>query len=843
MASAVWGPGSAHILTWHIVARMLSWIHAHWLNAPALTAWATFLTVIAGLVPLYIWRRGRRETVARKLSDHVEDDNHAELRDAASANIKVAGDIPREPVAFQPRPDILVLLTQGMREQSAGPVCSLEGGRGVGKTQLAVAYARQCIRDGWQVVAWITAEHPGQITAGLAEVADVIGLRGPTQDAELAALSARQWLERASVPSLLVLDNAVDPDTVRRWLPRAGCCQTVITTTLTSFSMVGVSIDVGVFNAGEAKDFLTVRSACDSLNGVDDLAYELGFLPLALAQAAWLIRSRRITFTDYLQRLRELPISDLMPRVPGEPYPRGAAEAAVLAVSDASTAESTGSARELVGLIAVLSPGGVHRKLLYAAFSSNRSTENVDNALGALLDSSVLTADLDGGILIMHRLVQRILRDREQRDGSLSSAIVRAASVLKLLLPDGDGFRKSHDAGTGNVDHVNALWETAFDYGCIRNAAGEICEIGFDLLDLRRSAVRALFLDYELKRSCALGVTVLEDHLCLLGTDHPFTDSARSWLAQAYLNAGRADLAIPLRVAIASNYTRIKGRENPETLSAMNSLGFCYEIAGRLDKAIELHTTNLENCLRTLGPDHQITLYAQINLASAYRSVGMSTEALILFRKNAEDNKRAFGDEHSSTLNSRGELARMYERVGRYQDAIAIHERNIAYLEGQPGSSIEILIWWKRYLALAYQGGGHLEQAARLLAETSAQSKDALGADHPETIRCQIFLARTLQTAGKYHKSIELFEKVTTDRRRLLGSDYPATLNSRRNLANAYYVASRVRKAEDLLTSVLADYERILGIDHPYTKTARDNLSRVRRSAKFHAKRRRQPRD
>jgi len=104
-------------------------------------------------------------------------------------------------------------------------------------------------------------------------------------------------------------------------------------------------------------------------------------------------------------------------------------------------------------------------------------------------------------------------------------------------------------------------------------------------------------------------------------------------------------------------------------------------------------------------------------------------------------------------------------------------------------------------------------------------------------------LARTLQTAGKYHKSIELFEKVTTDRRRLLGSDYPATLNSRRNLANAYYVASRVRKAEDLLTSVLADYERILGIDHPYTKTARDNLSRVRRSAKFHAKRRRQPRD
>jgi hypothetical protein len=65
-ALVVWAPASGPLLTMHMATRhVLSWLHDHWLNAPAITAGATILLVIVGLGPLYIWRRDRAGRDAR----------------------------------------------------------------------------------------------------------------------------------------------------------------------------------------------------------------------------------------------------------------------------------------------------------------------------------------------------------------------------------------------------------------------------------------------------------------------------------------------------------------------------------------------------------------------------------------------------------------------------------------------------------------------------------------------------------------------------------------------------------------------------------------------------------
>ena len=273
----------------------------------------------------------------------------------------VVGEIPREPAGFVAR-ETLERLASVAGSGRVAVVCAVTGLRGVGKTQLAAAYARQRVREGWGLVGWVNAETPDAMQAGLARVAGRLGVADPEGDSAESARRLREHLQTRAGDGLLVFDNAAAPEMLRPFLPATGGTQVVVTSTDHAFAELGLAVNVTVFTRPESLGYLQARTGLADEGGATAVADELGDLPLGLAQAAATIRRQNLDYPGYLHRLRRVPVSALLGTVPGGDYPHATAAALLLSIQATEASDPSGLTGRLLRVVAVLSPDGVRSR-------------------------------------------------------------------------------------------------------------------------------------------------------------------------------------------------------------------------------------------------------------------------------------------------------------------------------------------------------------------------------------------------------------------------------------------------------------------------------------------------
>jgi hypothetical protein len=522
-----------------------------------------------------------------------------------------------------------------LNRASQKPPVVLTGTGGAGKTQLAAAYARARLADNWRLIAWVNARDSETLLTGLAAVAEAAGLfvgdsRPGTADAGQAV---RHWLEADGSRRLLVFDDVEDPGLLRPFVPAAGAAKVLITMARKPIPELGTSVvPVDEFSAEEALALLDGQTGLADEVGASAVAAELGHLPLALDQAAAVIAGQHLDYAAYLSKLQALSVTDyLVQQEDGEeqqPSSPGVAEAVLLSLEAASTADPLGVCTGVTEIVAMLSPAAVRRDLLRAAGQAGSllgrgrrvAAPMVDQALERLNERSLLGFNLDGQAVSMHGLVAQVVRGWLARRGRLTTVCQAAATALTesamAITKPGD-----HTAVGEMHGQVTALLENA------RAATADADEkLATMLIRLQSLALHHLIEQGDnMARAIALGEPLIADLERQFGLDDPDTIRSRSDLARAYRKAGRVADAVPLVEQTLAARERLLGADHPSTLASRNNLASAYRATGRSAEAIPLSEKNVASCERLFGADHPKTLASRRNLDLARQELARAT--------------------------------------------------------------------------------------------------------------------------------------------------------------------------------------------------------------------------
>ena len=650
--------------------------------------------------------------------------------EAASHQV-VVGDIPLEPPGFRSRADLLAKLDR--TEARVLVIYPAAGLLGPGTTQLAAAYARARLADGWRLVAWVNAAETGSLQTGLAAVAEATGLTdgGSGRDIADAGQTVRHLLETDGDRCLLVFDDVADPEVLRPFVPADGTAQVLITSARQPTANLATAVPVDVFSADEALPFLTGRTGLDDEAGAAAVAAVLGHLPLALALAAPVIRGQRHGYARYLDRLQTIPTEVSLTGHDGQPYPRGVARAVLLSLAAIRAADKTGMCTRVIEIMAVLSAAGVRRELLHVVGRAGMLASGghrveaalVDRVLEWLSDRSLLTFSLDGQTVMVHRLVAQVVRDGLVRRRRLGAVCWVAASVLEAhaIAVAGSQHRPAvrsiPQQVTALLDHTAELPGEADE---------ELAEL---LLRLRFIVLYHLIeLGDKAPQVIASGESLTADLERLLGPDHPDTLNSRNSLAAAYLAAGRVADAIPLFEQTLVVFQRQLEYDHPDTLTLQNNLASAYQDAGRVAEAIQLYEQNLVVREQLLGPDDPSTLNSRGNLAAAYLAADRVADAIALFEQTLAGRDRVLGPDHPDTQTSRKNLAKTYRAAGRVADAIPL-EKTLAGRQQVLRPDPSDIQTSRKNLATSYPDGGQAAKAIPPVEQTLAARESQAPAD------------------------------------------------------------------------------------------------------------------
>jgi len=596
---------------------------------------------------------------------------------------------------------------------------------------------------------------------------------------------------------------------------------------------------------------------------VHSLVVLLGYLPLALVQAAAYVRTTTITIRKYIQlynkdkgtqmRLLETNFTDIERDQNAE---NAVLKTWILSFEQIKLEDP--QAANLLSIMSFLDAQTIPESLLRVIIP--RTLDPV-KLLATLKAFALVTSSEDDETYDMHRMVQssmqRWLETRQKSPSWADRALGMLETAYKRLMC-GTWNEKFDEYYPHTIAALAVksgptllsrrsrafLWQVAGAILCSHSQFVEAHEKYLEAIKLWTDLLghaNLVTLTAVMEAGENLHILAGQDELYLqeaeelllrasngletvAGPQAISTIDAKVNLAEVYTASEEWTKAKDILTAILRQSEDIPGGQEElikVIVAAKHSMAHLYLLEGNYQAAETLQLEVLLFRERVFTRNNTDTQAAIIGLASIYSELGQLDKAKNLFEEVLSTNRRLRGEKHPIAFLTMQPLAKVYRKLERYEESLGLLEELLIIMQEGLDRDDPEYISVIEDIAISFRWLYRFDKEIKLREQALAMRRQRKGFDHIKTLNSAVDTAECYRRLQRYDEALELLKEVVPRGKKVLGDEHPETLRSMFELALTHIKMDQVDVGLSLCQEVFLLRQRILGDDHPDTREVR----------------------